>query len=416
LGGTRSDWYLPSQAELTQLYLARGTAGLNLASSSYSYWSSNETSAANALTMAMASGALNTTAKSETTPIVRPIRAFDVVTNAYASSTTIPTNAGTYIATPSALVLAAARPTSNYLGFKYETTTVTIKKIKQSPLTLYSNITGIAAVNLAIHTAGGSGTGATTYKIVAGGTAPGCSISGTYISSTDTGTCLVTATRAADNNYYASAAPTVLVTFQKFVSSFAAAAFGSGPTIVLVATPAYTISAMDSMTITSISTVSAAAGSTMVITGTGFVGINSVNIGARSPVTSFTVNSSTQITVTISPSNRSGTVRIRDDSGTIIMSTQVFNLLAVPVFTLSNASDSVTVGSPLTGFTPVNTGGTPTAYSISGGTLPAGVTLDSSTGALAGTPATTLAATTFTITATNAAGSATQSYTLTVGS
>ena len=416
VGGTRNDWYLPSQSELAQLYSARATSGLNLASASYSYWSSNETSAANAVTMAMASGALNATAKSVTTPIVRPIRAFDVVTNTYASSTTIPTNAGTYIATPGALVLAASRPTSNYVNIKYETTTAIIKKVKQSALTLYSNITGIAAVNLVLHTAGGSGTGAITYKIVPGGSAPGCSVAGTYVSATDTGTCLVAAIRAADNNYYAAAAPTVVVTFQKYISSFVAAASGSGPTIVLVAAPAVIISAMDSITITSLSTLSAAAGATMVITGTGFVGINSVNIGPRSPVTSFTVNSTTQITVTISAANKSGTVRVRNDSGTIVISTQTFNLLAAPVFTLSNTSDSVTVGSPLVGFTPINTGGTPTSYSISGGTLPAGVTLDASSGALSGSPATTLAATTFTITATNAVGSATQSYTLTVGS
>jgi hypothetical protein len=44
------------------------------------------------------------------------------------------------------------------------------------------------------------GTGAVTY-VVTGGTASGCSVSGDVLSSTSAGTCLVTATKAADTNY-----------------------------------------------------------------------------------------------------------------------------------------------------------------------------------------------------------------------
>jgi uncharacterized protein (TIGR02145 family) len=62
---------------------------------------------------------------------------------------------------------------------------------------------------------------------------------------------------------------------------------------------------------------------------------------------------------------------------------------------------------------PTNTGGTPTTYSISPG-LPAGLTFNTATGAITGTPTVLSAATSYTITASNSGGSTTTTISIAV--
>ena len=87
--------------------------------------------------------------------------------------------------------------------------------------------------------------------------------------------------------------------------------------------------------------------------------------------------------------------------------------LAAPAFTLSSSSQSVIVNNAITTVTNTSTGGAIASYAISPA-APAGLTFNTSTGQLSGTPTSTQSATAYTITATNAAGSATQTFTLTV--
>lgn len=61
---------------------------------------------------------------------------------------------------------------------------------------------------------GGSGTGALSISAVADGTATGCSLSGSTLSATSAGTCTLTITKAADNNFEA-ATTTATFTFSK---------------------------------------------------------------------------------------------------------------------------------------------------------------------------------------------------------
>ena len=86
--------------------------------------------------------------------------------------------------------------------------------------------------------------------------------------------------------------------------------------------------------------------------------------------------------------------------------------LAAPAFTLSSASETKTVNTAATGFTISSTGGAIASFAISA--TPAGMNFETSTGTLSGTPNTVASATIYTITATNATGSATQTFTLTV--
>lgn len=86
--------------------------------------------------------------------------------------------------------------------------------------------------------------------------------------------------------------------------------------------------------------------------------------------------------------------------------------LAAPAFTLSSATETRTVNTAATGFTLNSTGGAIASFAINA--TPAGMSFNATTGALTGTPNTVAAATNYTITVTNASGSATQTFRLTV--
>ncbi len=87
--------------------------------------------------------------------------------------------------------------------------------------------------------------------------------------------------------------------------------------------------------------------------------------------------------------------------------------LTAPEISLSSSSETITVNSALTGFAITNTGSDISSYSIQG-TLPAGLTFDTSTGLIAGTPTETLTVTDFVISASNFAGIDTATFTITV--
>ena len=86
--------------------------------------------------------------------------------------------------------------------------------------------------------------------------------------------------------------------------------------------------------------------------------------------------------------------------------------VAIPAFTLSSATESLTVNTVATGFTINSTGGAIASFAINA--TPPGMSFNATTGALTGTPNTVAAATNYTITATNASGNATQTFRLTV--
>jgi gliding motility-associated-like protein len=85
--------------------------------------------------------------------------------------------------------------------------------------------------------------------------------------------------------------------------------------------------------------------------------------------------------------------------------------LAPPSITLANTSYSGLVNTVFTTITVTNTGGVVSSFAISPN-LPTGLTLNTTTGAISGTPTTALVSTTYTITATNPAGTATRTFSL----
>jgi hypothetical protein len=84
--------------------------------------------------------------------------------------------------------------------------------------------------------------------------------------------------------------------------------------------------------------------------------------------------------------------------------TFALGVYSTPSFTMSSETILGSRGSTLVGYTLTQSGGTVTSYSVSP-SLPAGVSLDSSTGLISGLPTNPQAITTYTLTATNVAGS-----------
>ena len=96
--------------------------------------------------------------------------------------------------------------------------------------------------------------------------------------------------------------------------------------------------------------------------------------------------------------------------------TQTFTLtvtVTAPAFTLSSSSESKVQNVAIVGYTITSTGGEIAGYTISPA-APAGTSFNIFTGLLSGTPTTVQGATVYTITATNATGAATRTFTLTV--
>ena len=99
------------------------------------------------------------------------------------------------------------------------------------------------------------------------------------------------------------------------------------------------------------------------------------------------------------------------NTGIRVMTSGTF--LSAPAFTLSSSSETRTVNTAATGFTINSTGGAIASFAINA--TPAGMSFNTTTGALSGTPNTVSGASAYTITATNTSGTAQRTFTLTVG-
>ena len=86
---------------------------------------------------------------------------------------------------------------------------------------------------------------------------------------------------------------------------------------------------------------------------------------------------------------------------------------APPNISYSPSTNTYVVGTAISTLTPSNTGGTVVSYAVSP-SLPAGLSLNTSTGVISGTPTAVTATATYTVTATNTGGSSSATLTLTV--
>ncbi len=82
----------------------------------------------------------------------------------------------------------------------------------QAALAVTADSSSTYGQSVPLSTSGGSGAGAVSFTVT-GGTASGCAIVANALSSTSAGTCVVTATKAADSTYAASTSAPFAITF-----------------------------------------------------------------------------------------------------------------------------------------------------------------------------------------------------------
>lgn len=141
------------------------------------------------------------------------------------------------------------------------------------------------------------------------------------------------------------------------------------------------------------------------------VTVNAALTATASPITFVTTGGVTQaqnVAITASTLNLAGTATYNPQSFTVTGGSTV----TPPSISLSSTSENATVGWAIRGYTITNTGGGATSYAIS----PAvgnGFSFNQNTGVLAGKPLIPANPVTYTITATNGAGSASATFTIT---
>jgi uncharacterized protein YhjY with autotransporter beta-barrel domain len=147
-------------------------------------------------------------------------------------------------------------------------------------------------------------------------------------------------------------------------------------------------------------------GTNVTITGTNLTGATAVSFGATGgTIATPSANGTTMVVTT--PAHAAGTVdvTVTGPGGTsaAAIADQFTFMAPNPTATQAIASKTLTQGNSGAAFTPVTGGGgtTPLAYSVSP-TLPAGLTLSPTTGAITGSPSVTSTATTYTVTVTDA--------------
>jgi Fibronectin type III domain len=319
LGG-RDDWFLPSFDELkemfSKLHKAAGGALGGFATAADNYLSSSDNP--NGVAPAGADyalygwfgssdGIVGWGSSSKTNPFAyRPVRSFLATSTStvnYGPSETKPTNASTYTITPSALTFSDGA-LSNYAAVTYRTSTLTINKAAQAALSvvpLYLPFNG-NPTSATLLTTGGSDTGTVTYAYVSSlSTAGGCALSGadsSTITVTSDGTCRIVATKAATNNFLVAISDTGTVTFHLYVTNIPAPRAAEYPTeIVLSGATAMTNNGLAPTITFTGADISAAAGSSFTIAGSGFVGTRLVRVSGVSAA--FTVLSDTSLRITM---------------------------------------------------------------------------------------------------------------------
>ena len=125
---------------------------------------------------------------------------------------TLNTSTGVVSGTPTATSTATVTITATGSTSGTATSSMIFSiKNAQAPLVL-SSTEGTQGTPLALSVTGGSGTGSVSYSVT-NGTATGCTISGGNLSASSPGTCLVTATKAADASYTVVSSTQTAVTF-----------------------------------------------------------------------------------------------------------------------------------------------------------------------------------------------------------
>lgn len=229
-----------------------------------------------------------------------------------------PINSDTYTVRADTLTVTSGL-LSRYRGITYVDGSLRINRAQQFDLVFiqFQSTLGLPYKAIAY---GGSGTGAMSYT-VSPGTASGCSITVDTVTATSEGSCLLTATRAQDQNFETKTSTAFIYFLNWQLLNSPAPAPGTGSNIALTGATSVSLDANAAPTISSLSTYTGQAGSTqLIIYGAGFDPLNpsgiTVKFWRNQIASSFTVNpSGNQITVTIPPGATSGKVTVTTPNG-----------------------------------------------------------------------------------------------------
>ena len=247
------------------------------------------------------------------------------------SNTLTPIDAGTYRITPSALMLSSGL-LSNYETPTYSSSAinVVINRIAQETVTILS-VNSEVEVPFTLIATGGSTGGAITFTKVSGAN---CSVTGTTLTATQAGSCMVTVTRAGNRNYLDFTSESVTVRVRNFamVEIFVPSNPNTGititPTVPLTKGPDVCTSGCVPK-ITSADVYDVAEGDLIVLTGINFVGVTKVYFNIYSEAPNYNVDSDTQLSVRVPADLPQGdaTIEVVSPGGT---SNRLFDFIILP--------------------------------------------------------------------------------------
>ena len=220
-----------------------------------------------------------------------------------------PTRGGTYMATLSSVFLSGSVAiTTNYNTPIYPSVPFQIFRVEQPEFSILTDVAFVGTSLPLSFSVSSPSEVTSTYEIVSGGSASGCSIENGSISASSAGTCLVRTTRPADDNYEAKASPIKTITFRELERPLATsqAAPSAQETITIGIRGGTGLNRGETTcttgcvpTITSISPGSLAPLSLLTITGTNFNTATEIIFNRRYRTTTFQINSDTEIVVQI---------------------------------------------------------------------------------------------------------------------
>lgn len=249
-------------------------------------------------------------------------------------------------------------------GVRFGTTIATSFTVNSSTQITVTVPVGASTSRIAVVTSGGQALTATTFKVVPvpviSSFTPGAGSPGSIVIITGTGLSDATAVRFGGVN-----APTFTVNAATSITATVPVGAVSGSIQVTTAggtatsAGSFTVTAPVAPTLTAVNPTSGPVGSVVTLTGS-FTGVTAVRLGAT-PVTTFTVNSATQITATVPAGAITGRFFVLATGG--LCQSPVFTVIQPPTIT-SLTPDNGTIGSTvvmrgtnLTGATVVRFGG-----------------------------------------------------------
>jgi hypothetical protein len=204
------------------------------------------------------------------------------------------TNVGNY--TISIGTLANSRYTITLASVTFAITQATQSAVTLSSLSAAYNPSN---KTVSLTGSGGTGTGSYTYALDASNTTPGCSVSGSTLTYTTAGTCIIAVTRTSDANYLArtdTVSFSIGLASQTITFNSLSAKSYSADTFTVSATSSSSLTVVFTSGSTSVCTTSGSNGSTITLLGVGTCVINAnqagdANTAAASQVSqNFTVN------------------------------------------------------------------------------------------------------------------------------